>query len=287
MQCERFTVGSIECQILPDGEAMYLPADLAAGVPADEIIAAHEGTMDENGRIAVPYNCLLIRAGGRIALVDTGLGAQAVREFGAFGASAGRLMESLTACGIAPGDVDLVIISHAHPDHIAGLTAESGGARVPVFSRARHYFWQSEWDFWTSEEGLAEVPELLANAARRHLPPVQQAGLVELVNEETDVLPGVRLLPAPGHTPGHMALAITSGDEGAIYLGDAILGEANFDHPDWVSPHDSIPALTVTTRERLLDTAIREKRLLIAFHLAVRGYADRINARYRFRHTTA
>jgi len=66
VRCERFTIGSIECQILPDGEAMYWPADLAAGVPAEEIIAAFKGSVDENGQIAAPYNCLLIHSGGRI-----------------------------------------------------------------------------------------------------------------------------------------------------------------------------------------------------------------------------
>ena len=80
MRSEGFTVGSIECQILPDGEAMYWPADLAAGVPAEEIIAAFKGTVDETGQIAAPYNCLLIHSGGRIALVDTGLGAQAANR---------------------------------------------------------------------------------------------------------------------------------------------------------------------------------------------------------------
>ena len=277
---ERFAVGSIECQILPDGVAMYLPAELAAGVPADEVKAALGTRVDEKGEVAVPYNCLLIRSGGRIALVDTGLGAEAARQAHE---PTGRLMESLAASGISADQVDLVIVSHAHPDHIGGLTVQEGSGRVPVFRRARHYFWHEEWEFWTSEEGLAGALEGLADPARTHLPPVKQAGLVELVSEEADVLPGVRLLPAPGHTPGHMALAITSGHQGAIYMGDAVIDESNFEHPDWVSAFESIPNMSVTTRRALIEKAIRENRLLVAFHLTARGYAERADGNYRFR----
>ena len=281
---ERFALGSIDCQIVPDGVAMYEPAGLAAGVPGDQIITALSVELDERGEMAVPYNCLLIRAGGRIALVDTGLGAEGARQLGQ---PAGRLMDSLAASGITTGQVDLVIISHAHLDHIGGLTVAAGGGRVPVFARARQYFWQAEWDFWTSGEGLAQVPEELADAARIHLPPLRDAGLVELVSEETEVLPGVRLLPPPGHTPGHMAVALTSGQDGALYLGDAVLDEANFAHPGWVSVVEWNPSMAVATRTALIDKVIAENRLLIAFHLAARGYAERANGTYRLRHVGA
>jgi len=277
---ERFAVGPIDCQIVPDGVAMYDPADFAVGVPADQISAALTG-VDEKGEMAVPYNGLLIRVGGRVALVDAGLGAEAARQFGE---PAGRLMDSLTASGITADQIDLVIISHAHLDHIGGLTVPADGGRVPVFARARHYFWQAEWDFWTSEQGLAQVPAELAEAARTHLPPLHQAGLVELVSQETEVLPGVRLLPAPGHTPGHMVVALTSGSDGALYLGDAVLDEANFAHPGWVSAYEWNPSMAVATRTALIDKAIAENRLLIAFHLAARGYAERAGGHYRLRH---
>jgi glyoxylase-like metal-dependent hydrolase (beta-lactamase superfamily II) len=272
---ERFAVGSIECQVVPDGAGLYGPGGFAVGVPENEIRAALTARAVDGGRFAFPYNCLLIRSGGRIALVDTGMGAEQARRTGEPG---GRLMDSLAASGLTAGQVDLVIISHAHSDHIGGLTVAAGGRRVPVFARARHYFWQAEWDFWTSEPGLAQVPDGLAAAARTHLPPLHRAGLVELVSEETEVLPGVRLLPAPGHTPGHLAVALTSGHDGALYLGDAVLDEANLAHPDWVTAVEWNPRMAVATRTALLEKAIAEHRLLIAFHLAARGYAERATA---------
>lgn len=283
-QIERFAVGSIECQIVPDGAGLYEPGGFAVGVPENEIRAALRAKAEDSRQFAFPYNCLLIRSGGRIALVDTGMGAEMARHTGEPG---GRLMESLAASGITAGQVDMVIISHAHSDHIGGLTVAAGGGRVPVFGRARHYFWQAEWDFWTSEQGLAQVPGELADAARTHLPPLREAGLVELVGEETEVLPGVRLLPAPGHTPGHLVVALTSGHDGALYLGDAVLDEANFAHPDWVTVVEWNPGMAVATRTALIDQAIAENRLLIAFHLAARGYPERADGTYRLRHVGA
>ncbi len=283
-QIESFTVGSIECQIVPDGAGLYEPGGFAVGVPENEIRAALTASAEDSGQFAFPYNCLLIRSGGRIALVDTGMGAEEARHTGEPG---GRLMDSLAASGVAADQVDVVIISHAHSDHIGGLTVPAGDRRVPVFARARHYFWQAEWDFWTSEQGLAQAPEDLAGAARTHLPPVHQAGLVELVSEETEVLPGVRLLPAPGHTPGHLVAALASGRDGALYLGDAVIDEANLAHPDWVTAVEWDPGMTIATRTALLEKAIAENRLLIAFHLAARGYAERADGHYRLRRVGA
>jgi glyoxylase-like metal-dependent hydrolase (beta-lactamase superfamily II) len=283
-QIERFAVGSIECQVMPDGAGLYEPGGFAVGVPVGQIRAALTARAVDGGLFAFPYNCLLIRSGGRTALVDTGMGAEQARRTGEPG---GRLMGSLAASGLTAGQVDLVIISHAHSDHIGGLTVLAGSRRVPVFTRARHYFWQAEWDFWTSEQGLAQVPGGLADAARTHLPPLRQAGLVELVSAETEVLPGVRLLPAPGHTPGHLVVALTSGRDGALYLGDAVLDEANLAHPDWVTAVEWDPGMAIATRTALLERATAEHRLLIAFHLAARGYAERADGNYRLRHVGA
>jgi glyoxylase-like metal-dependent hydrolase (beta-lactamase superfamily II) len=277
---ERFVTGSIECQIVSDGVAMYDPADLAEGVPAEQVIAALTAGVDEKGEIAVPYNCMLIRADDRIALVDAGLGTEAASLWGA---PAGRLMDSLAASGVTAGQVDVVIISHAHIDHIGGLTVPAGDGRVPVFTNARHYLWQSEWDFWTSSDGLAQVPEELADGARTHLPPLADAGLVTLISEETEVLPGVRLLPAPGHTPGHLVVAVTSADDGALYLGDAVIDEVHFGHPGWASVFEWDASLATATRTSLMEKAIAEDRLLIASHLAARGYPERADNGYRLR----
>lgn len=177
----------------------------------------------------------------------------------------------------------MVIISHAHVDHIGGLTVPSADGRVPVFTNARHYIWQTEWDFWTSDDRLAQVPEVLADGARTHLPPLREAGLVDLISEETGVLPGVRLLPAPGHTPGHLVVALTSGKDGALHLGDALLDELYLSHPGWASVFEWDADLALATRAALIERAMAEGRLLIASHMAARGYLEQAGNGYRLR----
>lgn len=196
------------------------------------------------------------------------------------GAPAGKMLDSLKGASLGPEDIGTVVVSHAHPDHIGGLTRREGGARVAVFGKAVHCFSKKEWEFWTTDAS-AGMPDSMRAAAEMTLPAVGRAGLVELVEEEVDVLPGVRLVPAPGHTPGHVAVVIISGSEGVLYLADAVLHEAQFEHPEWVTPMDAIPNLTVRTRRRLLEQAVRESRPVIGFHLAARGRVERRGNAFR------
>src|SRR5438552_11952464 len=149
------------------------------------------------------YHCLLLRTGDRLVLVDAGFGDLAGPD-----APIGKLAASLRDAGFGPDDVGVVVMSHGHPDHIGGRTVERGGARVPRYPKARHYLWKSEWEFWTSA-GLDDLPEMMRETARMTFPVLEQAGLVDPVGEETDIVPGVRLLTAPGHTPGHAVVAVT------------------------------------------------------------------------------
>ena len=274
----RFTVGSIECRVVTDGSASYNPVFAFPGIPPEELSETLKDQLDEKGNVLLPYNPLLIRVDRRLALFDTGLGTLA-RETAD---PAGHLQASLAAAEVRPADIDIVIISHGHPDHIGGLTELARGQQVPVFERARHYFWNLEWEFWTTESSLAQLPEFLAGPARIHLPPLQKAGLVELVSLEIEVLPGVRLVPAPGHTPGHMAVAITGDGKSALCVGDAFGHELHVTRIDAVSQVDVDPSLTVQTRRRVLEWAERDQSLLMAYHFRAPGHVQKIETGYGF-----
>ncbi len=279
MKPHRFSIGSIECWVVPDGIGAYGPAFWLANLAEDERARALRDRIDERGYALVPYNCLLVRSGGRTALLDVGAGLELARQWEE---PVGRLPESLRRIGVAPEDIDVVVVSHGHPDHIGGLTTP-GDDRRPMYPRARHYFWTTEWEAWTTEVGLAQFKEVLRRPARVHLPVIREAGLVELADREIDVLPGVRLIPTPGHTPGHLAVVLTSGGEGGIYLGDVVTDESMFEHPDWLTAAEAIPALSVASRRRILERAVREHLTVAAFHLATVGVCEKVGHRYRFR----
>jgi glyoxylase-like metal-dependent hydrolase (beta-lactamase superfamily II) len=135
--------------------------------------------------------------------------------------------------------------------------------------------WKDEWDFWTSEPNLAEldvpkhIKELLITTARNNLPPIQRQ--LDLVDHETEIVPGIRAIAAPGHTPGHMAVAIASDNEQLLYLSDTVLHQIHLEQPDWYTAVDFAPEQAVTSRRLLLDRAATEKALVHAFHFPFPG----------------
>ena len=273
MRRDPTAAGPIEWQLVGDGAMAYPRDAIFAGVPPGELDRA--GITEE---VVTPYNALLVRADGRLILVDAGLGAAA----DAIGAPAGRLASSLAALGIGPTDVDDVIVTHGHADHVGGLTA---GGR-PSFPRARHHLARTEWAFWMDGDPRPRLPaslaDLLADTAHATFDALRHAGLLELLDDDVEIVPGVRLLGAPGHTPGHLAVELDSGGDPLLYVADAILHELQFEHPDWIAAFDVEAETTVRTRRRLLDAAADRQALIAAFHLGRIGGVTRAGDGYRF-----
>ena len=261
----RFKVGTFECRAVSDGTHAYpyVPAWFvnAPNERLEQVLREHN--LDPEQYVS-PYSCLVINAGQHRVLVDTGAGTMAP--------TAGKLILNLQGEGIAPEDIDTVILTHGHLDHIGGNT---DNASKPAFPNARYVMWKDEWDFWTSEPSLAEldvpehIKEELLTFARNNLPPIQ--GQLVLVDHETEIVPGIRAVAAPGHTPGHMAVAISSGSEQLVCISDAALHPIHLEHPDWYAIFDFAPEQTVTTRRQLLNRAAAEKALVHAFHFPFPG----------------
>jgi len=250
-------VGTTECRLIPDGEAEYPAAELFRDVPREALRAA--GIADT---AMMAYTPLLIRCGGMLILADAGTGPELAGEWGV---PAGRAVEALASAGVAPGEIDMVVISHAHPDHVGGLSVASGEERVPTFPHARVVISRREWDFWSGPEGLA-YDEGDAEVVRTRLGPVRDAGLLQIVQPGGEIAPGIRTLAAPGHTPGHMAVLIDSGGERAVYIGDALLHPVTVRHPEWTAEYDHDPVLTEATRRVLMRLAAAEGRRWIPYH---------------------
>jgi glyoxylase-like metal-dependent hydrolase (beta-lactamase superfamily II) len=268
----QFDLGKLKCITVSDGYLTYVPPTFpppatllfanAKRERLEQVLLEHNLQPEQWVEWTSPYICLLVNMGDHLVLVDTGAGS--------FAPTTGRLLQNMQAEGIGPGDIDTVILTHGHPDHLGGNTDAEG---KPAFPNARYFIWKDEWDFWTSEQAeqrLDEhVREILIRFARKNLPPLQ--GKIDLLDRETEIVPGIRAIAAPGHTPGHMALEISSEGEQLLCISDAALHPIHLEQPEWYAVVDFAPQETVSTRRRLLSRAVARKALVLAFHFPFPG----------------
>lgn len=209
--------------------------------------------------------CFLVRASDRTVLVDTGIGPGPVALFGH---SRGQLMEELASCGVAPKDVDIVFLTHLHPDHVGwNLTSEG----TPTFPNARYVASRADWEVFHRPEVKAAMEALVPGCVEHDVTPLVGLGVLDVIEGEADLLPGIRAFPTPGHTAGHMSLHITSGSQQALIVGDV------FHHPAQVPVNEICIAFdmdtdaAIQTRRRIVEWAAREEMLLAGCHLLPYG----------------
>ncbi len=162
-----------------------------------------------------------------------------------------------------------MILTHAHPDHLGGNLDAEGR---PAYPNARYVVSKAEWDFWTSGPDLAElaVPDelrrVLAEFARASLRGVQRQ--VDLVASDAEVVPGVRVAAAPGHTPGQLVVEVESEGERLLDVADVVLHPIHLERPDWYAVVDFSPEQTVATRRRVMSQAADQRALVFGLHFA-------------------
>lgn len=217
-------------------------------------------------------NCLLIDTGQHKVLIETGVGNVV--------SPAGLILAGLQTAGISCAEIDVVMMSHADVDHIGGAADASG---TPTFPHARYVVLQEEWDYWSSKPVRLQPSEFFAEEWRQlsstvpvlRLP--QLHGQLETIAAGTEIVPGIRAVAIPGHTPGHMAIAVSSGDERLLFIGDIIYSkDLNLDQndtrkeigdPAWHATVDVDPAQALRSRDRLFAQAARDRTLLMAYHV--------------------
>lgn len=254
---QTLSTGSAELTVVSDG-MMTLPLGFVfPDAPQEELVKLLEEYGQPTDAMRPDCNVTLVRAGERLAIFDVGAGPN-------FMSSTGKLLGSLEAAGVAPADVTDVIITHAHPDHLWGLTDDFDDL---VFADADYHIGRTEWDFWSSPDAMAQMPEdrqtFVIGAQNRF---AALDGRVNFIGDGDEVLPGIEAVGTPGHTPGHLSFMV-HGPQPVLIVGDAIANDTvAFAHPEWPTASDQDPGLAAKTRAALLDRLAGDKAKAIGFH---------------------
>jgi len=255
----RFKVGEIEVTLLNDGAAVRpLPDGFVRNAPLADVQGALAAAFQPTDTITIPFTATLINTGQRLVLIDSGNG-----EMGAPGT--GRLVANLAAAGHTPDQVDAVIVSHFHGDHINGLRAKAGEL---TFTNAELLVPEAEWAFWTDDARMEAAPEAMKpafQAVRRVFGPI--ADRVTRYGGEKELVAGVTSLPAHGHTPGHTAFAVASGDDRLLVWSDTTNKPELFvRNPGWHAVFDMDAQAAEANRRRLLEMLVAERMQVVGYH---------------------
>jgi glyoxylase-like metal-dependent hydrolase (beta-lactamase superfamily II) len=273
----RLKLGAFEVTVLSDG-SFTLPSPLLATNLAEaelkEFVKANHIGADT---FRTQINVVLVNTGDRSVLIDAGGG-------GWPQPTTGRLAASLQAAGIEATAIDLVVLTHAHPDHLWGaVDTKAGTTRFP---NARYIISDREWDFWSDPERHGSFPERWRGMIQGTQAAFKLiADRTTRIKPGTEIVSGIATVESRGHTPGHMSVQLASSGEQALVTGDAVTnGLISFAHPEWQPGYDGEMDLAVVTRRRLLDQAATDRALLLGYHLPFPGVGNvaRDGAAYRW-----
>jgi glyoxylase-like metal-dependent hydrolase (beta-lactamase superfamily II) len=259
----RQKLGSFEVTALSDGTAELPFTDLLARIPKEEIKASLERHYLHDP-VETSFNAFLINTGTHLVLIDTGAGTL-------FGPTLGKMNDNLRAAGYKPEDVNAVLITHLHPDHVGGISFE----HERVFSNADVYVDAREVDEWLNEDkrnAASKEMQGFYDGARLSLAPYRLRARVREFKGDTQIVPGVRALSTYGHTPGHTVYEVTSGGATMLVIGDLIHQAAiQFEQPGVTIRFDSDQDAAAAQRRKVWEQAARHGYLIAAAHISFPG----------------
>jgi glyoxylase-like metal-dependent hydrolase (beta-lactamase superfamily II) len=257
-----FKIGDLNALVIRDSMSLQAWDEF---FPAVSRIELHQVFNQHSFSIQgiMEYMCLFIKAGKHSILIDTGWGVRSQ-------INTGKLVQNLEAEGINRQEIDIVIISHGHPDHIGGNTDAKG---KPAFPNARYIMCRKEWEFWTSGPSLSQVDErfkhTMLDAVQKNLISIKDR--FELIDDETEILPGIKSFKAPGHTPHQIVLSISPGKECLFCIFDVAHHPIQFLQPSWTMPLDLQPEQAVNTRKQLISEKLTLATMVFACHFPFPG----------------
>jgi glyoxylase-like metal-dependent hydrolase (beta-lactamase superfamily II) len=250
-------MGQVRITYLPDGYAIFKPTSIFP-TSTDEDWQRYRHLLNEDGLLVGSIGSHLIQTPDYTILVDTSHGPRHTQN-NMMTLQGGDLLASLQQAGIEVNDIDIVFYTHLHIDHVGWTGRLVDGKQTLTFTRARHMVRSAEWrrfdDPSVSRRGVDEALKLLEPC-------------VELVEDGQAIAPGVVVYATPGHTVGHSALIVTSGDERAVILGDAFHSTVQFEHPEWTDTFDSDAELAKLTRRQLIEDLAKPATYAGGIHFA-------------------
>ncbi|BCW87490.1 hypothetical protein sos41_06190 [Alphaproteobacteria bacterium SO-S41] len=217
---------------------------------------------DERGYVKLSIHALLVEAPGLKLVVDTCVGNDKPRAHSFFNNLQTAFLKDFEASGWRREDVTAVVCTHMHVDHVGWNTMLVDGKWVPTFPNARYLLGKTEWEHWSHHDGEGEHAAILADSVQ----PLFDAGLVDLVGMDHVLTPDVRLVPTPGHTPGHVSVLIQSRGKRAYITGDMMHHPCQIAHPEWSSGFDTDQAWSARTRQAFVADVAASEALVIGTH---------------------
>lgn len=273
---DSFRIGEMDAIVISDGPlAQGDPTGVLKGYTPDELRSVLRENFLSETQMTLDQNILLLIAGARKVLFDTGTGGAPL-----FGDKPGKLMANMSAAGIDPASITDVILSHAHPDHIWGMSGEDGTQNFP---NAQVHIHETDYAFFADPANDSH-PLLGAfmPACRAELEAIKDR--LNMVKDGQEVLPGITAMFAPGHTPGHTIFGIQSGSETVIFAGDLAHHHAVFArYPDVQFAFDTDAAQMVETRKRYFDMLATDRSKFLAYHFPFPGLGNLAKASEGYR----
>ncbi len=262
----RFRVGQIKATVLSDGVIGGPPTVYANDAPEAELQEVLRRAFLPADHMTLQLNTLLLEVGGRRILLEAGAGAT-------MGPNGGRLFQNLAAIGLDAGDIDTIVVSHTHPDHVGNLRNAEGNKAFP---NAVVYAPRADWDFFVrNDPDLSYMPvprdfrDRFAAAIKRSVAPI--AGDIELYEAGAEIVPGLTTIAAPGHTPGMATFLVHSEDDQLLLTADlAYHPVVNIDNP-WRPGPDRDKDTALASRRRIFDMAATDRLLVLGFHYPFPG----------------
>ena len=256
----RFKLGAFELTAVSDGPLQMGPPQphIFTDTSKDQMVKTLADNFLPSDAVSMEQNALVVNTGNQLVLIDTGLGA-----FKMMGNDTGRLVANLKAAGINAGDVDAVLLTHAHADHCFGLLTADGAREFP---NAQVFVTQSDYDFWTDEAKVShpQIGQFVA-ATRKHLMPNRDR--IRFFKDGQEVVPGIQAMAAPGHTVGHTIFMITSQGQTICNAGDIAHHHIiSVETPRKEFAYDTDGKLGVASRLRVFDMLAAKRIPLIAYH---------------------